>query len=279
MTLFEQARKIAEVYKTNPKLEMIFLGGSVSRGWEDQFSDVELFLIWNEPPEDQDRLHPINQAKGVILNFHPYEDQEWSESFLANGTKFEISSFLGSTVEGYIQSMKDGDISLEKQCLIGAISDGVPFKGTAIFEGYLESIFSYPKPLKEKLILHSFDFDGSWQSREALAQRKDSLFLHSILVDVSKKLLVTLSALNEMYIHHPGLKWLHETSERMEVKPEFFSDRIHQILTNASLRVSITQLEELIRETAQLIQLHCPEVSIEDQLKRAQSARPGASDK
>ncbi len=174
--------------------------------------------------------------------------------------------------------MKGGDISLDKQCLVGAIADGVPFKGTAIFESYLESIFPYPKALKEKLILHSFDFDGRWQSRKALVQRKDSLFLHSILVEVSKKLLVTLSALNEMYIHHPGLKWLYETSERMEVKPECFSNRIHQILTNASLRDSLTQLEELIRETAQLIQVHCPEVSIEDQLRRAQSARPGALD-
>ncbi|WP_221567395.1 hypothetical protein [Alkalihalobacillus sp. TS-13] len=93
MTLFEQARKLAEVYKASPKLEVIFLGGSVSRGWEDQFSDVELFLIWNEPPDDQDRLNPINQVEGEILNFHPYEDQEWSESFLEIRQNLKLAVF------------------------------------------------------------------------------------------------------------------------------------------------------------------------------------------
>ncbi|WP_408008722.1 cytoplasmic protein [Pseudalkalibacillus sp. A8] len=234
--------------------------------------------MWDEPPNDEDRLNPIKEVDGTILDFHPYEEQEWSETYLVDGTKFEISSFLTSTIEEYIQSVIKGDISLDKQCLVGALADGMALKGERQFDHYTESIFPYPKILKENLILRFFDFDGRWQNREALIYRRDSLFLHSLLVEVSKNLIMSLSALNEMYIHHPGLKWLTETCERMEAKPDCLSERIHRLLTWTDLGGSVRELEGLIAETAQLIQLGCPHIDITDQLKNAKAVRPGAKE-
>ncbi len=275
MNLLEQARKMAELYKSNPKLDVIFVGGSVSRGWDDHFSDIELFLLWDEPPEDEDRMDPIKAVDGTILDFHPYEEQEWSETYLVEGTKFEISSFLTSTIEAYIQSVKKGDISLDKQCLIGALADGIPLKGERQFGNHATSLFPYPKNLKENLILRFFNFDGRWQNREALIHRRDSLFLHSLLVEVSQKLIITLSAVNDMYIHHPGLKWLRETCERMEARPDHLTERIHRLLTYTDPARSVEELEGLIAETGQLLQDRLPHLDLTDQFERAKAVRPG----
>lgn len=275
MNLQEQAGKMAEYYKGNPKLEVVFLGGSVSREWEDRFSDIELFLLWKEPPSDEDRSEPIRKADGEIISFHPYEDQEWSETYLVEGTKFEISSFMLETVEQYINDIKEGDLSLEKQCLIGAVVDGKPFKGSGQFKGLQDRIQPYPDCLKKNLIEQAFEFGGPWQNREALVYREDILFLQKSLVDVSMKIFLAMHALNGMYIHHPGLKWLKETSDRMERKPERFVERMTTIMKTSDINERVKILESLIDETGRLVQSHLEDVDITEQLIRARAARPG----
>lgn len=94
MDLHVKAKAIAVLYKQNPKVEAVLLGGSVARGWDDHFSDSELFVLWTEEPTDRDRKAIIEQANGNIIDFHPYEDEEWSESYITDNVKLEISSFL-----------------------------------------------------------------------------------------------------------------------------------------------------------------------------------------
>ncbi|MCF6139005.1 cytoplasmic protein [Pseudalkalibacillus berkeleyi] len=269
MTLREQARKMANDYKHNPKLEVVFLGGSVSKGWEDQFSDIELFLLWKEPPLDEDRLEPINRVGGKIINFHPYEDLEWSESYIVDGTKFEISSFLMETVDQFIEELKLGDLSMTKQCLIAAIADGKPYKGEEMFNQKVKEIYPYPQRLKARLIERAFEFGGPWQNREALVHRDDSLFLQKTIIDVCSKNLIALHALNDTYIHHPGLKWLSETVDRMVLKPNCYVERITEIVTSPDKKNSVKKLEVLIQETGKLIEDHIPQIHLTEQLKRA----------
>ena len=44
--------------------------------------------------EDEDRRAPIYHIDGKILSYHPYEEEEWSETYLTKeGIKLEISNF------------------------------------------------------------------------------------------------------------------------------------------------------------------------------------------
>ncbi len=81
MGLKEKAIEMAEIYRGNPKVEAIILAGSVARKLEDEHSDIELHILWSEPPEDEDRRAPINRIDGTILSYHPYEEEEWSETY------------------------------------------------------------------------------------------------------------------------------------------------------------------------------------------------------
>jgi hypothetical protein len=43
------AQHIAPVYFDNPKVRVVMVGGSVSRGCADQYSDLDIGVFWAEP--------------------------------------------------------------------------------------------------------------------------------------------------------------------------------------------------------------------------------------
>ncbi|WP_257347555.1 DUF4037 domain-containing protein [Pseudalkalibacillus decolorationis] len=275
MNLFEKAQQMSAIYRENPKLSVLFVGGSVSRGWQDEYSDIELFLLWDRAPKDEDRLTPIEKVNGTILDFHPYEDNEWSESFVIDQTKFEISNFLTATAEDYIKDVcKNGDSSLDKQCLLGAIIDGIPHKGESRLNEMKTALETYPEHLKSNMILEHLDFGGPWQNRSALLHRGDYLMLHRTMTGVSMNLMAILSALNKQYIHHPKFKWIKETSERFDIKPKYFSDRLLKVFGKLEPDEGVQTLETLIEDTFHLIENECPNITIHKLKSNAQSLRP-----
>jgi hypothetical protein len=93
------ARQIAREYCKNPKVQVIVVSGSVSRGQADAYSDIELDLFWQEPPTDEERLRPIKQVNGRLIMFEPCQDDEWSEDYLVNGVQMDVSNFLAATMD------------------------------------------------------------------------------------------------------------------------------------------------------------------------------------
>ncbi|MGA7270710.1 MAG: hypothetical protein WB239_06535 [Acidimicrobiia bacterium] len=44
----EIGKRVSLSYAASPKVTATALGGSVARGWADEFSDVEVFVFWDE---------------------------------------------------------------------------------------------------------------------------------------------------------------------------------------------------------------------------------------
>ena len=65
------------------------------------------------------------------MSYHPYEEEEWSETYLTKeGIKLEISNFLTVTVEKIISEViEQHDINYEKQCIVSSVHDGVSLYG------------------------------------------------------------------------------------------------------------------------------------------------------
>src|SRR5688572_7352690 len=98
----EVAKRAAALYAKNPKLAALVVAGSVGRGWADEWSDIELDLFWKHPPTDDDRTSVIEALQGEIVSFYALEEEEWSDAYLVDGLKFEISGFLVSTLDRHI---------------------------------------------------------------------------------------------------------------------------------------------------------------------------------
>lgn len=253
MDLKQKAIEMATIYKTNSKVDAILLAGSVALGWEDEFSDIELHIIWKEAPTDDDRKVPIRSVEGRILTYHPYEDEEWAESYVTqDGVKLEISSFLTSSIRSHIEDvMVKSDVNFDKQCLIASIENGVGLYGHSVIDVFKKSVVNYPSELAAKMITDNLDLGAGWNNRRALC-------------DVQKKLMGGLFGLNSIYVHHPAYKWMSHKIKEMHIKPDDFLSRMNNILLGNPSE-SLSSLEQLVDEVIKLVEFYQPKINIEKQ--------------
>lgn len=274
MGLREKAIEMSEIYRKNPKIEAIILAGSVARKLEDEHSDIELHILWSEPPEDEDRKEPINHIGGKISSYYPYEEEEWSETYLTKeGIKLEISNFLTVTVEKIISEVVEQyDINYEKQCIVSSIHDGVSLYGEVKVHTLKDRVEAYPEELAQKMIVENLCLSNRWHNREALLKRKDWLMLYDVICEVQRNIFGVLFGLNRMYVHHPAFKWMPYNVERMGIKPENLYERMANILIGHPEN-SVKELELLMGEVLHLVKQYTPELNIAEQQKRIQYAK------
>jgi predicted nucleotidyltransferase len=265
--LKHKAQEIAQFYTQNPKVDSLLLAGSISRNWQDEHSDIELHILWSEPPTDEDRLAPIKKATGSILSFHPYEKKEWSEAYLThNGVKLEISSFLTSSVERFVDDVVvKYESDYDKQCIAASFYHGESLYGEEKINELKHHLLQYPVELSKVMILENLHLGNRWNNRQALLERQDWLMLYSVICEVQTKLFGILFGLNKMYVHHPSFKWMKQSIRLMSIKPANLYERMADILTGKP-ESSIKELTVLIMETAALVEERFPEL-ISSELK------------
>lgn len=268
------AAKAAKVYQLNPKIEAVILGGSVSRNWHDCYSDIELFIFWNEPPTDEDRKFPITKLEGEVIDFYPYEEEEWSESYIAEGIKLEISNFLTASIEGIIDDVVVSfSPDVYKQCLAAAVYDGVPLSGETLIKQLKEKIEQYPDELSIAMIKEYMYLGNDWTNREALLNREDWLMLYKVITDVQTNIMGMLSGLNKQYVHHPAFKWQKQTLESMAIAPKNISSRLESVFLGIP-QTSLRELEGIVLEVYQLIQREYPEMVLSSVIGKSLFLRP-----
>ncbi|TYS68297.1 DUF4037 domain-containing protein [Sutcliffiella horikoshii] len=266
MNLKQKAIEVAAIYKTNPKVDAILLAGSVALGWEDEFSDIELHILWKEAPTDADRKGPIRCVNGSILTYYPYEEEEWSESYVTSeGIKLEISNFLTSTIQSVVEDVVvKSKVNFDKQCLVASIQDGTGLHGKNLINTFKKRVVKYPSELAIKMVLENLEFGGRWNNRRALLEREDWLMLYNVFCNVQKKLMGVLFGLNSLYVHHPEYKWLPHKIEQMHIKPDQFLSRMNDILLGNPME-SLASLEQLVEEVINIVEIHKPKLNIEKQ--------------
>ncbi len=60
------AKHVASAYSDNPKIQAIIVGGSVSRGIADPYSDLEIGIIWSQQPTSGERKKAIDRIGGEL---------------------------------------------------------------------------------------------------------------------------------------------------------------------------------------------------------------------
>lgn len=271
--LNELAKKIAEIYRKNEKVNAVMLAGSVSRGLCDEFSDIELYVLWEAAPTDEDRKDVIFQLDGKILSFYDVEDEEWSEAYSVNGVKIEVSNFLSSTIDRFSEDVTvKMDTNLDKQVIVASIHDGIPLHGAENIFVFKQRVQTYPDQLKVNMIEEQLFFSSRWAAREAFIHRGDFFIFQKVASDVIEKILLMLHGLNGIYVVHPAFKWLSYTVSKLEQKPRDLEKRILSIF-NSQSEVSVRELEKLLEETVDLIEKFMPSVNTNEFRKHIKGSR------
>ena len=96
---------------------------------------------------------PIAELDGEIIDFFPYEDGEWSETYISQGVKLEISNFLTETINMVINDvLVSFDTNPVKQCLLAAIHDGISLSEDNVMETLKNKVKKYPTELRIAMV-------------------------------------------------------------------------------------------------------------------------------
>lgn len=225
--------------------------------------------MWSSPPEDEERKTPIKKVGGTILAYHPYEEEEWSESYLTEDKiKFEISNFLFVSVKRFISNVVDNyETDYDQQCIVASINDGVDLYGKRKIRELKNRVVENPLELSKQMVSENLWLGNRWNNRKALLKRKGWLMLYDVICEVQKKLLGVLFGMNKMYVHHPAFKWMQYNIEQMRIKPKNLYDRMTNILLK-NPEHSVFELEVVIEEVLILVEKYFPELNISEQKKQ-----------
>lgn len=229
----------------------------------------------NKDPTEDERLYPIKERGGEILDFYPFEGEEWSESYIVSNVKYEISNFRTRTFQRVIDDLLIKlKADIEKQVLLASLQSGIPLVGKDIFKGLRRQMDRYPTELTINLIKEYKEVTNSWHSRYGLLERNDWYLLQQVLFSVEKNILIVLFALNKEFIQHPGFKWLRKSVNALKVKPSNFLERLEKVHIGQLTMRDLQELEKLLIETYRLIERAYPEIDLNEVKQKSMLTRP-----
>jgi len=269
------ARRVAGAYADNPRVAAIIVSGSVSGGHADRYSDLEMGVMWHEAPPEEER-HAAARAMAVDdyrLYLYDPEWEQWADDiFLGRVSPGEPNSgelveLVHQTVEYTERTLADVlehyDTSDTKQPLMAAIVSAIPLHGESPVESWRARAADYPRGLAVAMVKKHAQIDHFWRAGMYLERGNNLMMLYDLFVQVGKKLVCVLLALNGVY--YSGLstfKWVDRQLSGIHIAPKDAGPRLKHVF-QAAPRDGIAEARALVEETYDIIEERMPEVDVE----------------
>lgn len=262
------AQQIVSAHNDNPSIKAVMVGGSVSRGYADRYSDLEIGVFWSDPPTEAERKSAVESLGGKLLTFDesPRNELYALDEAAIRGKTYHGTSMISTqhlTVDemekGLVEVLDRHDTSLDKLALMSAVRDGVPLHGGDLLHAWQRRVVAYPVDLAIKIIQENLWF-GPWFCAESYAGRDDILVLNQHFLWIEQNMLQILAALNRHYYPSPEHKWTNELISGMKLSPPDLASRLKQVFRVEPLE-GWHRLKTLIHETLDLVEMHLPEVN------------------
>jgi Domain of unknown function (DUF4037) len=253
----DEAERAAHAYGLDAKLGALTVAGSVGTGLADRFSDLEMDCYWLAPPSEFDRLRPIRALGGereVLWDFWP-EGGEWSDDYELGDLHVSISSFLGTTIERFIDDViVRTDIDPVKHIRLAALKRCRTLLGRELIAALRTRVALYPDELVAAVVQRSLDAEvlRGWAAREALLARGDVLAVHALLARIGHAVFGAVLALNHVYLPNPMFKWQKHLIGELDLKPDQFGARLASLSGTVSLE-ALSAAEALMADTVELV--------------------------
>ena len=267
------AQSIASIYADYPGVRAILVGGSVSRGCADEYSDLEIGVFWETPPTDTERLLAVRRMGGEVWKFESFLDGRRASEHIGlseatigrkrlQGTAMlsPIHLTVDTADEWIGELIDDLDTDPKKYELAAAVRYGIPLYGFDLLERWEKKVTSYPKNLAIKLVQQNL-WLGPWFNWSASVERRDHLFLGRHLVSMQQSIVNILAALNREYVpsmEYKSVAWL---LEGLHIKPVDCASLLRATFETTDQGQAVRELIELGMEVLDLVELHLPEVN------------------
>ncbi len=266
------ARELAGIYTGDPRVRAVMVGGSVSRGCADEYSDLEIGVFWDAAPSEEDRRDAARRMGGEVWKFDPSGGDRASEHIGLSGAMVESKSYLGTamvspvhitvdTAEEWIGALIDElDTAPRKYELAAAVRYGEPIYGHDLLRRWSAKAASFPERLAVKLVQQNL-WLGPWFNWNAYVERADHLATAQSLVWMQQGIINVLAALNREYLPSMEHKWVSWLLEGLEIKPDDCEARLRATFATGDLGQAVRDLLELGMEVIDLVEAHLPAVN------------------
>jgi len=265
--LLNKSIGITKSFINNENIKAIFVGGSVSRNLADEYSDLELFIIWKGTTNSEIRNSIFKETSYEILVSEEDEgDGEWTISVLMDGLKVDIyhweEKFLDNLKRDVLENF---DTSVLKQLEVSSILDCKVIKGEEYLNSMKTELLQYPIELVNRCLKQEALFE-SWSLRNVLLIRKDFVAIQSLINDTVLRLLRLLFAINSVYIRSNNFKWIDYQLSFLNRMPVNFKERLQFVATNMN-EDGIGELDMLVKEVLSLAQNSYPDLNLSEEIK------------
>ena len=251
----EIREKLRDVEFEGPELMAMAVGGSVSRGQADAFSDLELLCFWDVFPDVDTRMKLIEAIDAKLI--FPVDDDLNEDNLILSDIQVDI---LHNTIDYYDNMIEDAwEFHLADYQTLGfldTITYAYPLFGEEILDAWKEKTLDYPRELAINVIydnlvkLHNGNI-------ELYIQRDNPTEFYAQMVTIQRKLFNILSALNKTYAG--GYKWMYPELEAMKNAPVNIAERFKHMLAGNKFE-AVEDLYALVFETLFLVKTNFPEI-------------------
>jgi hypothetical protein len=250
-------------------VEAIVVGGSVARGYADEYSDLEIPVFWETLPGDAVRQAVIADLGADLL--YPYRGPALEDNLLIRGFQVDLwhntvadeDKVIDAVLTGYSTDLGDSNF-------MDTLRSCIPLYGHAIIAGWKARAQIYPGPLAIRTIeavLTALDV-----RQLALHARRDNpTLLYGSFCELQQQLFLVLLALNRAYF--PTFKWLYRTLETLPIQPTATAQRL-RLIFRAPPGIAIDQMLRLIHETLELVERYEPTLPTAATRHKLTQARP-----
>jgi predicted nucleotidyltransferase len=260
--LLELVKHNVKAYIANPKMKAVMVTGSAAEGLCDEYSDCDVMLYYDELPsfEELNLARQQNQGSELIEILGDRQEGAFGETFRMNGVECQFAHATIAQWEKEISSiLEEFDVQSPIMKGMSGILISIPLYGETLIQQWKAKVANYPDGLAQTMVEHYLKFFPIWGMQEKLARRDTTLWYYQILVEEAQNLLGVLSGLNRLYYSTFQFKRMGKFIEQMSIAPMNLTSRLESLF-RAEPHVAANQIEQLVRETLDLVDTYMPQV-------------------
>ena len=253
----EFAHEISQKLSGYPGIRAIIAGGSVARGYADEYSDLELPLYWNELPGDALRLAIAADLGADFL--YPYNGPANEDNLLIHGFQVDLwHNTVQQEEQVFEKVLREHDMDAGDSNFMDTVRFCIPLYGEDIIATWKEKAAIYPEALARLQVEQALN--GLQATHLAiLAQRGNPTLFYGQVSQIQQQVFLMLLALNRRYF--PTYKWMYPTLAEMTVKPVNIESRLRRAFTCDPLEAAEDTMR-VVEETLRLVQEQFPQLDV-----------------
>lgn len=265
--LFEKAQDIKNTLVVGNEVKTIFVAGSVGREIADEYSDLELYIVWNNNTTQDSRNRIFRELDYKVLVDEIDEGHgEWVKTILVNDLKIDIYHWEERFIDKLHKDVfEEFNLEIYKQLATSSILDGKAIYGDEYLTKIKQRFKKYPDELAIKSI-KEYAFFESWSLRYALLERNDYVALLNLITETTLQILKLLFALNKTYLRSHNFKWIDYQLNLISIKPTDLGKRLKFITENID-RDGVEELDKLLKESLNLVQNSMARIDISKEIE------------